>query len=333
MTGTVSNQAEWVDVIVRETDPSIAWKKIFVRLRDLALQSTKTGALDRATVVPDRLLANTAWNLWDEFLQYAPTAVDELKRFWVQTTASGTAILVLDGLSLRELPYICEAAKEREIKPSRVEVFAAQVPTETDRFAEALGLSSRSKLFNNQTPASFIFTGPDVHTDVLDAPFPDCVGSVPSVPRLFLWHKWPDEPLIHLHDSKDDGPEIVASQTKEQLSSDGFWKFVDCIRKGRRLVITSDHGYAVSRSFSDELKDSDTVQLLRNAFGAKRCAAESPNSPWPQRHLPPLVSRHNGRLVVLGQRKWTVQGGFPYLCHGGLSLLEAVVPFIELPAK
>lgn len=334
MTGTTANRSapEWVDLIVREADPTTAWKKIFARLRDLAVQTTKTGALDRATVAPDRLLANAAWNLWDEFLQCAPTAADELKKFWVQTTASGTAILVLDGLSLRELPHLCAAAKERGIKLSRVEAFAAQVPTETDRFAEALGLSGRSKLFNNQPPASFIFNGPDVHTDVLDAPFADSVGSVPSAPRLFIWHKWPDEPLIHLHDSNDDGPEIVASQTKEQLSSEGFWTFVDRIRQGRRLVITSDHGYAVSRNFSDELKDSDTVQLLRNAFGAKRCAVESPNSPWPQRHLPPLVSRHNGRLVVLGQRKWTVQGGFPYLCHGGLSLLEAVVPFIEFPA-
>jgi hypothetical protein len=196
-----------------------------------------------------------------------------------------------------------------------------------------LGLPGRSKLFNNQPPASFIFSGPDVHTDVLDSPFADCGDLVPSKPRLFLWHKWPDEPLIHLHDSQDDGPDIVASQTKQQLASPEFWRFIDRIRQGRRLVITSDHGYAVSRFFSDEIKDSDTVHLLRSVFGAKRHALESPNTPWPRRHLPPLISRHDGRLVVLGQRKWAVQGGFPYLCHGGLSLLEVVVPFIEFPAN
>ena len=48
-------------------------------------------------------------------------------------------------------------------------------------------------------------------------------------------------------------------------------------------------------------------------------------------HLPPLACRHNGWLVVLGQRKWNIQGGFPNLCHGGLSLLEAAVPYVELP--
>lgn len=324
---------DWLNVIVAEEDPTTAWQRIFASLRDLALQSTKTGALDRATIVPDRLLANTAWNLWDEFLSHAPTAVDELKKFWTQTTATGTAVLLLDGLSLRELPLIVAAAKERGLTPTRVEAFGSQVPTETDRFAEAVGIAGRSKLFNNQPPASFIFNGPDVHTDVLDAPFVDCVAAVPSSPRLFLWHKWPDEPLIHLHDRQDDGPDIVAAQTRLQLSSSEFWQFVDRVRQGRRLVITSDHGYAVSKNFSDELKDPDTVQLLRSVFSAKRCAAESSSSPWPRRHLPPLVSRHNGRLAVMGQRKWVVQGGFPHLCHGGLSLLEAVVPFIEFPAK
>lgn len=323
----------WVEVIIAASDPGTTWIRIFGSLRDLALQSTKSGALDRATVVPDRLLANSAWNLWDEFLSYAPTVVDELKKFWIDASASGTAILVLDALSLRELPLLVAAARDRGLEPVRIEAFAAQVPTETDRFAEALGLPSRSKLFNNQPSASFIFGGPDVYTDVLDAPFADCIGSVPSAPRLFLWHKWPDEPLIHLHDAKDDGPDIVAAQTKQQLSSNDFWRFVDRIRQGRRLVVTSDHGYAVSRFFSDEQKDPDTVQLLRKAFGARRCAVESPSIPWPRRHLPPLVTRHNGRLVVMGQRKWAVQGGFPHLCHGGLSLLEAVVPFIEFPAK
>jgi hypothetical protein len=314
-------------------DPAAAWKVICTGLRDRALQATKPGVLDRATVIADRLLANTAWNLWDEFPHYAPSVIDELKKFWVQTSALGTAVLVLDALSLRELPIIVAAAKERGLTATRVEAFGSQVPPDTDRFAEALGLAGRSKLFNNKTPSAFIFNGPDVHTDVLDAPFADCADLVPSRPRLFLWHKWPDEPLIHLHNAQDDGPDIVAAQTRQQLTSSEFWQFIDRMRQGRRLVVTSDHGYAVSRFFSDEIKDPETVHLLRSVFGAKRYAAESSRAPWPRRHLPPLVARWNGNLIVLGQRKWVVQGGFPHLCHGGLSLLEAVVPFIELPAR
>src|SRR5687768_2250874 len=96
----------WIVVIVVQDAQSITWGSILTALRDMALQSTKPGALDKSTVVPDRLLANTAWNLWDDFHHYAPTVIDELKKFWIQTTGFGTAVLVLDALSLRELPII-----------------------------------------------------------------------------------------------------------------------------------------------------------------------------------------------------------------------------------
>ena len=132
----------------------------------------------------------------------------------------GTAVLVLDALSLRELPL------DRGGRPSNAGLlpFASrsarsEVPTETDRFAEALGLPSRSKLYNNKAPDTFVFAGPDVYTDLLDPRLP--IVSVLSVdsPRLFVWHKWPDEPLIHLHEDKKDGPAVVAAQTKKELSA------------------------------------------------------------------------------------------------------------------
>ncbi len=323
----------WVDLILGTVDPAETWTAIFARLRELSLSNPGAAALHRETIVPDRLLAETAWDLWQQFPRCAPTVIGELKQFWISAAGVGTAVLVLDGLSLCELPLIVAAGQQRGLSPVRVEVRGAEVPTETDRFAEALGLSSRSKLYNNQAPGTFVFAGPDVFTDLLDSPFADCVGAIPTNPRLFVWHKWPDEPLIHLHEDKKDGPAIVAAQTKTELSGDGFWKLVDRLRQGRRLVITGDHGYADANTFSNEEKNEETVKLLRSFFGAARCAKEDPAKPWPRQHLPPLVCRHNGWLVVMGQRKWAVQGGFPNLCHRGLSLLEAAVPFIEYPPK
>ena len=69
---------------------------------------------------------------------------------------------------------------------------------------------------------------------------------------------------------------------------------------------------------------------LRETFGAARY--KKANSPWQERFMPPIVTSHNEHHIVMGQRKWKVQGGFPHVCHGGLSLLEVAVPFIELPA-
>lgn len=329
--GTASQTGEWAKIILSAQPANAAWKLICDRLRDVAMGCPAPQALHKATIDPDRMLAECAWDLWSEFAGHAPKVVDELRRFWSATSMSGSAVLFLDGLSLRELPLIVAAAQKRGVIPTRIDARAAEVPTETDRFAEALGIAGRAKLFNNKAPAGFIFSGPDTHTDVLDAPFEDCVSSVPPAPRLFFWHKWPDEPLVHLHEDKPDGHNIVARQTKEQISSDGFWKFVDRMRQGRRLIITSDHGYAVSQFFSSEVRDDDSVKLLRQHFRARRSAREDASNPWPNRNLPPLACRHNGWLVVIGQRKWIVQGGFPHLCHAGLTLLEAVVPYIELP--
>ena len=327
---TTSATEPWVETILSARDPQAAWSDIFDRLRDVALATPNPQTLHKQTVDPDRLLAESAWNLWQDFPTHAPKVIDELKRFWTSTAASGTAILILDALSLRELPLIVAAAKKRGITPVRIEVRGSEVPTETDLFAKALGVPGRSKLSNNKPPGPFIFAGEDTYTDVLDLPFEDCLSAVKPKPRLFLWHSWLDD-LLHRYDDKNDGHTTVARETKERLGSDGFWNFIDRMRKGRRLVITGDHGYAVSHFFSDEVKDDDAIKLLRQHLHAGRSAKEKPDNQWPDRHLPPLVVKHDGWLVVTGQRKWKVQGGFPHLCHGGLTLLEAAVPFIELP--
>lgn len=65
---------------------------------------------------------------------------------------------------------------------------------------------------------------------------------------------------------------------------------------------------------------------------------------WPQQRserrkteqhwVPPLsqvlTTQHGNWNIVLGRKKWRSQGGYPSLAHGGLSLLEVAVPFIEL---
>ena len=327
---TTSAAEPWVETILSARDPEAVWSDIFDRLRDVALATPNPQILHKQTVDPDRLLAESAWSLWEDFPTHAPKVIDALKQFWISGSVSGTAVVILDALSLRELPLIVTAAEKRNITPVRIEVRGSEVPTDTDQFAKALGVPSRSKLYNNKPPGSFIFAGEDTYTDVLDLPFEDCLSAVKPKPRLFLWHSWLDD-LLHRYGANDDAHTTVARETKEQLGADGFWNFIDRIREGRRLVITSDHGYAVSQFFYTE-KDDDAVKLLKQQFGAKRCAQEKPDNQWPQRHLPPLAIRHDGWLAVTGQRQWKIQGGFPHLCHRGLSLLEAAVPFIELPA-
>lgn len=327
----------WESMILASRPAAAAWSDVFRRLGEVALATSSPAALHRETVIPDRLLAESAWELWQSFPADAPKVIDAVRAFWSTPSASaGAAVLILDALSLRELPLIVAGAAKRGITPAGISVCGSQVPTETDQFAAALGLAGRSKLFNNQAPASFIFAGPDVHTDLLEEPFADCAARVPAKPRLFIWHKWPDEPLIHDHGEQREGDTVVAGEIKRTIASDDFWAFVNSLRQGRRLLITGDHGYATACDFSSEIKDENGVRLFAGTFGAQRAIREDPQQPWPRLHLPPRVLRLTDGdgtwLVVLGQRKWKVRGGFPALCHRGLSLLEAAVPVIEFPA-
>ncbi|BBO67936.1 hypothetical protein DSCA_18660 [Desulfosarcina alkanivorans] len=312
---------DWSGIVIDSGSPAIAWAQIFSSLLALARSSTSPVALHDATVVPDRLLTEAAWELWEAFPEHADKTSDNLKSW---ATGSGKAVLILDALSLRELPILMGAAKARSIQPIQVKVTGSECPSTTDHFAKSLGLPSRSALANDSKLGTFALFGGNCYTDVVSLPFEDC--SVPPSPNLVIWHSWLDD-LIHLQQKLPDQIARIASST---LQSDGFWNFVGRLRQGRGLIITSDHGYAVSKRFSSEVDDPDAIEILRKTFGASRNKVVS--NPWQKRFMPPIVMTNNNQHVVMGQRKWKVQGGFPHICHGGMSLLEIVVPFLEFSA-
>lgn len=265
--------------------------------------------------------------MWAAYPTAAPLTSRQLQSWWSQSFgAAGKAVLIIDALSLRELPAIEAAAEARKIKLISVNATGAEAPSTTNQFAKALGAGTRADLANNTPPGTFVFANAGVYTSVISHPFQDCLSSVPNEKNIFLWHTWLDD-LIHVQKKLPDQVHKIA---QTELQSDGFWAFVDRLRQGRQLVITSDHGYAVAKLFSTEERDDSIVQALRKAFGASRY--ESDSKSWTHRFMPPIVTTMNGHHIVMGQRKWKVQGGFPHVDHGGLTLLEVAVPFIELPA-
>ena len=315
-------KVDWIGLILDSKTPEAAWKSLFSTLLDLAKNSTSPYALHDATVIPDRLLAEASWELWESYPEQA-VKTSAILRNWTHQ-GSGKAVLILDALSLREMPILLGATSARDIIPINVEVTGSECPSTTDQFAKSLGVSSRSALTNNTKPGTFNLFEGNCFTDVVSMPFEDC--PVPPTPNILIWHTWLDD-HIHLQKKLPDQIAKIASST---LQGDSFWNFVNRLRQGRNLVITSDHGYAVSKRFSSEVEDPDAVKILRETFGASRNRTISEQ--WQKRFIPPIVMSHNKQHIVMGQRKWKVQSGFPEICHGGMSLLEVAVPFIELPA-
>src|SRR5690606_31271113 len=154
---------------------------------------------------------------------------------------------------------------------------------------------------------------------------------VASEPAWVFWHHWPDCQL-HAHDDPGKGLSSLTQEVVEHLTGDAFWKLVSRLAEGRRLVITSDHGYAASGLFPDS--DKDQTDYLKQVYKSGRSAnSTQPAGAW----TPPidlqLTTRQGTNLFVNGRRKWKSAGGYPTITHGGLTVLEVAAPFIELSRK
>jgi hypothetical protein len=313
--------------------PTEAWRVIFDKLWDifsppLTSEHAEQEVAERERKVSDieLLLSSSAWELWRDFEISVPRTAQALIDFWNSATG-GRAILVLDGLSLREAPWLIQEAKRRGYNVQQAGARGSELPSETTPFAKALGFTQRSSLENNGAGSAHFLPG--ARTESLDAAWDYCRDWIASAPAIMLWHHWPDD-RIHDLAEPGDGFQKLCREAAEQLTSDSFWTMIEHMATGRRLVITSDHGYAASGMFAD-VTNKEQVTWLKATFGSSRSA---PGVPTDHHWSPPIslcLQNGNGsNQFALGRRKWRSAGGYPTLAHGGLSLLEVAVPFIEI---
>lgn len=313
-------------------EPSAVWNGIFSELWQRMSQpvagdvASEMVRRDKDIEGLDLVLSSAAWDLWPHFEGCAPKTSKALQDFWAASPGS-KAVLVLDALSLREAPWILEEAAKRGFKVQGCKATASALPSDTTSFARELGMPQRSALTAGHV-GSLKLAG--AATAFFEQPWIECANTLPNHTDLFIWHDWPDSLM---HDLSGPGPGLrqLAEDAKSVLTSDDFWTFVERLATGRRLVITADHGYAASGQFSDVL-DQEQKEYFQKTFGAERFAASANRaaSHWlPPVDLPLATARGDYRFA-LGRRAWSVQGGRKNLSHGGISLLEVAVPFIEL---
>jgi len=313
-----------------------AWRVIIDHAVETASKPLAAGNAPSEVVKRDReigeldlFLSSCGWDLWQAFGNSIERTSNRLVRWWAEPFAA-RAVLILDGLSLRELPWLLQGAKERGFTTHDVSANASELPGETDEFARALGFASRSKLQNNGGGLAHKLQA--ASTETVDFPWKDCEALIGSTPNQIFWHHWPDAKL-HDGSGAGQGLEPLTKDVAKQLSSDAFWAFVERLATGRRLVITSDHGYAATGYFPDA--DGEVGQFLKQTFSSGR---NKPGAGLTQSDCGPFVppvalqitSPHGTHLLALGRRKWRSQGGYPTLTHGGLSLLEVLSPWVEI---
>ena len=273
----------------------------------------------------DNLISGSSWELWHGISESQIKTSTMLIKYWA-SSLDGKAILILDALSLRETPWLKEEASKRgyEIEINRATF--SEIPGDTTPFAKALGFGQRSSLADNGGKSVFF---PDAFTETVDLPFIDCASLVKPEKGIIFWHQWPDS-AIHAEAEAGDGARKITKAVVDRLTSESFWMFVDKLTTGRSLVITGDHGYADAGLFHP-INDKDQSDYMKSLFKSGRSAPMSEVNMhcW----VPPLTLNENDHILVLGRRKWKSPGGYPTLVHGGLSLLEVTVPYIQIRKK
>ena len=284
---------------------------------------------DRSVAPADLFLATAGWDLWSSYYDSVPRTAERLVSWW-NITAPGRAVLILDALSLRESPWLIHGAEERGYVVHTALATGAELPADTNPFAKALGFGQRSALENNGAGGAHRLPG--ARTDSVDLPWRDCVDLVDASPDWVMWHHWPDD-RIHDLASPGRGLAKLAKEAATQLRSDDFWTLVERLTTGRTLVITGDHGYAATGLFPDTSEPEQRKHLKSRYRSGRSASGAISSGSW----VPPidvvLETPSAPYAFVLGRRKWKSPGGYPTLAHGGLSLLEVAVPFIELSSR
>lgn len=312
--------------------PDDAWRVVIDKVVEIASRPLTTNNApsevtkrDREIGVLDYFLSSSGWDLWQAFGDTVERTSDRLMRWWGEPYGA-KAVLILDGLSLREIPWLLQGAKDHGFTLHEVSANASELPAETNQFAQALGFGNRSQLQNDGGGLAHKLQ--PTKTECVDYPWKDCEGLIDAAPNWVFWHHWPDS-KVHGAAGAGQGLDTLTHDAAKQLCSDDFWTFVERLATGRRLVITSDHGYAATGQFPDA--DGEVGQFLKATFASGRGKAGGGEAgPF----VPPVAlqinSPHGDHLLAVGRWKWKSQGGYPTMTHGGLSLLEVLSPFVEI---
>lgn len=310
------------------TPPEVAWRHIFDYCWEIFSQPVKSSNAaeevtrrDRLIAPIDLFLATAGWDLWQKYEGSVERTAPSLVSWWEsEQNQGGLAVLILDALSLREIPWIIHQATALGYKVNGRPT-GAELPGDTRSFSRALGFSQRSSLENNAAGKNHKLA--NATTDSTDNPWTECTKRIEAEPNWILWHHWPDNLLHDLAKQSGHGLNDFTKEVAESLRSADFWALVERLTTGRKLLITSDHGYAASGLFPD-VSDKQQALYLKDLFGSKRYDVSNKDTN-DQCWTPPielqLETAHGSNRMVLGRRKWKSPGGYPSLSHGGLSVL------------
>ncbi|MCL0058579.1 hypothetical protein M1O47_02705 [Dehalococcoidia bacterium] len=268
-------------------------------------------------------------NHLEDFIKDTYFEIYELLVEWIKShdraakfASYDSSIVILDGLSLREANWLMPRLRENGFEIRQYSYAFSRMPSTTQSFfndvfgvAGAGAMPRKWQGFNFRSIKS---------------------GDVPMFldgPKSLIWLSFPDE-LMHPMRGKGVTPSFALQRTEESLL-----KILNLLET-EDVVLTSDHGYMYAPSASSFLHPAvSSRKVLQKFFGAKRGVlfdGKKVEEFEVMRALPKdqtYVMFDDKGCYVRGRYYWSAPGKQSDIAHGGVSLMECLVPVMHLRRK
>ena len=267
----------------------------------------------------EMLAASTADRIYGELL----SGPDPSRNLLGTLSDPDTAVVVFDGLSIREVPMILNLADKSGFSLLRKATSQAAIPSETMDFIERelpCGHIAPSQL---QTRRELKEKGIiAIYNKDITQPLS---GDYERSP-LLVWSSFPDVTY------KDSGARFESHfENIHTLFETAWMNIVQAIKGKQRIIITSDHGYIFFGTGMDFPRSSSEMRGLNSYFGNDRNVSleEKPHIPLSDDIF---IGESQKVAMVKGRvrTKSTGEAARKLYKHGGLSLMEMITPWIEL---
>jgi len=267
---------------------------------------------ERETSRLERFVLETFFDMYDLLL-------DRIRQEREQSRFEGAngPIIILDGCSIREANLLIGRLKEAGYQRADYSYALSEMPSGTVAFNRSVFGTARVASLRKWHEYQVM----SIESGKLPALFP-------TVSDVLVWISYPDE-LLHKVRGEAVTPQEAFDKTVKVLLAtlDGL--------EADEFLVTSDHGYLYVENATLFWSVGRDAKVLRQLFGGRRTVPAGKVGPEFDRlrHVPrsrAYALFDDEGCYVRGRYHWSVQGPASDIAHGGLSLMECLVPVMRI---
>jgi hypothetical protein len=226
-------------------------------------------------------------------------------------------IIILDGCSIREANLLIGRLQEAGYRFTGYSYALSELPSGTMAFNRNVFGTARVASLRQWCQYQVV----SIESGQLPALFP-------VEPEVLVWISYPDE-LLHKVRGEAITPQEAFEKTAKVLldTLDGL--------ETDEFFVTSDHGYLYVENATLFWSAGQDAKVLRQLFGGQRAVPAGDVGPQfdSLRQVPKprtYALFDDEGCYVRGRYHWSVQGPASDIAHGGISLMECLVPVMRI---